>query len=263
MGQAADSSTEEQDQLPLGEWVRHEQPLLYWGIRAITRILSIVGRVLYGVRVEGLGNIPKQGPYILIFNELNQIGTAFIMVLISRLILLGIIEDIVPFGAEEVWTVIPGLARRGGMLPVQYGRGMSAPVLLAGLQGIRAGKVVVINPSGDLCWDGRMSVPHSGTVWLALKSGVPLVPVVSTQGAYEVWPVWADRPHLTGRFEVRVGKPFTLSDGPCNDIDEGLLWAGRRRVHEELTTLTYDGSILMPRPFPEVECPKTDQEQLV
>jgi 1-acyl-sn-glycerol-3-phosphate acyltransferase len=61
------------------------------------------------------------------------------------------------------------------------------------------GRVVGIFPEGRRSHTGQLLPPQPGAVFLALKSGAPLVPVglVGTRGVF-------------GRVTVRVGKPFFL-----------------------------------------------------
>ncbi len=87
--------------------------------------------------------------------------------------------------------------------------------------------------------DGRLVPPTRAVASLALRTGAPVVFLASTKGAYDIWPAWADRPQLTGRFQIRSGKPRYLSDAPCFRVNNERITAPNRRIMEEMTALIY------------------------
>jgi len=205
-------------------------------------LIAFLGRLLYGFRVEGRENLPPSGPYIIVSNEIGPMGTTFVAVTVARLVLSGAIKELVGFGAEDIWWTQKRLAdmyTRSGAQPVSPGQGQSAATLLVALQALRQGKVVAMNPEGDMTWDGRLVPLQPGVAWLSLRSGAPIVPIVSTQGGYDIWPKWADRPYLTGRCLVRIGSPFTLADAPQSRVTEEMTHQGMQRIWDEMTRLIY------------------------
>jgi 1-acyl-sn-glycerol-3-phosphate acyltransferase len=216
-----------------------------WEMRAVdllTRLFLFLGRLAYRIRIEGLENLPARGPYILSTNEISQMGSAFTTMVIVRLAFEGRLRDLVGFGAEDTWhnPFLIRLYPRTEVHPVLPGRGQSVPALLAALETLRAGKVVAMNPEGEMSWDGRIVPFKPGVAWLALRSGVPVVPLVSTRGAYEVWPRWSMQPRFTGRFAIRLGRPIHLADGPLRRVEDDDLVAATRRLTEEIQALIYD-----------------------
>ena len=214
---------------------------MYTLLRVFTSMMLLLGRLFYKVRVEGLENLPQEGPYILSSSETGQMGTMLTMVLIGRLVFSGLMEAPVGFAEEYNWTQGWKEAfSTAGVRPVfPHGRGQAAWAILAALRSLREGKIVAMNPAGEMSWDGRPVPPNRGVAWLALRSGAPIVLVVATKGAYEVWPKWAKRPHLTGDFQVRVGQPFRLTDSPCSKVSDEMIARANERVMEETTALIY------------------------
>ena len=204
-------------------------------------LLLLFGKIFYRLRVEGLENVPRQGPFIIACNEISEIGEMFCTVVVARLVLSGVIPAPVGFGAEDDWGMKQWrwIFERGGAQPIRAGRGQGASALLVGLKCLREGKVLLINPEGGGGWDGRLKPLSPGAPWLALRSGAPVLPIVATQGAYDIWPKWAERPHLTGRFAVRVGKPVYLTDKPCTRVDDDTLQAASQRLYDEMYALIY------------------------
>ena len=60
----------------------------------------------------------------------------------------------------------------------------------------------------DRSWDGRLQPPRLGAVRLALKAGVPIIPV-RVDGAYDAWPRW-DRKVKRSRIRIEFREPFRL-----------------------------------------------------
>jgi 1-acyl-sn-glycerol-3-phosphate acyltransferase len=214
---------------------------VYFVLDALTAVLFSLFRFLYKVRIEGLENLPPHGPYILSSNEISEMGSVMTSVVVARLILRGKVANPVGFADEYNWTQMwKAVYDRGGARPVlPHGRGQGTWMLLEALRALREGRVVVLNPEGEMSWDGRMVRLRPAVAWLALRSGVPVVPMVSTKGAYDVWPKWAKRPHLTGHFQVRLGKPLFLSTEPCSRVSDEMIQQGMQRLKEEMMCLIY------------------------
>ncbi len=214
---------------------------MYFVLDILTAVLFSLFRFLYKVRIEGLDNLPPKGPYILSSNEISEMGSVMTSVIVARLILRGRVDNPAGFADEYNWTQMwRAVYDRGGARPVlPHGRGQGTWMLLEALGALREDRVVVLNPEGEMSWDGRMVPLRPAVAWLALRSGVPVVPMVSTQGAYEVWPKWAKRPHLTGHFQVRVGRPLFLSNGPCSTVSDDMIEQGTERLKEAMMSLIY------------------------
>jgi 1-acyl-sn-glycerol-3-phosphate acyltransferase len=214
---------------------------MYAIINVITVVMFGFARLLYGMRIEGEENIPRHGPFILGFDEIGHMATMMTTIFLARRILSGLIDQPVGFGDEFMWT--QGWRRvydRGGSTPIfPHGSGQGTHGLLRGLQALREGKIVMMNPSGDMSWDGRPVPPKKGVAWLALRSGAPIVLVMATKGAYEVRPKWMERPQLTGNFRLRVGKPLYLTDAPQTQVSDEMVAQANQKLRAEMDVLVY------------------------
>lgn len=210
-------------------------------ISLASHLIHFVGRLVYGFRVEGLENVPKEGPFILSSNELSTMGDIFTIITVIRQVSSGHMAIPESFGDEYNWAtkVYAWLCDIGGSLPVPRGRGQGVSALLSALAALRQGKIVAMNPEGETTWDGRLVPAKPAVAWLALRSGAPIVLVVATKGAYDTWPKWASRPQLRGRFQVRVGRPFRLTDSPCTKVSDVMIARASQRIMDEMTTLVY------------------------
>ena len=110
--------------------------------------------------------------------------------------------------------------RLGGFVPVDRGdRERARDAFTVAASGIDAETRIVVFPEGTRSHDGRLLPFHRGGFLLALKSGLPIVPV-GIQGTFQVKP--------RGRFRVCPG-PVTVRFGrPIEVVAYGI--RGRRQL---------------------------------
>ncbi len=97
---------------------------------------------------------------------------------------------------------------------------------------------------GEITWDGQLQHPLApGTAWLALRTGAPVVPIVSI-GGYDVQPRWwLDKPRLSGRISIPVGQPYHLSKAPLSRVTADALAAANQCVWEAMHGLIQAGQV--------------------
>jgi 1-acyl-sn-glycerol-3-phosphate acyltransferase len=112
----------------------------------------------------------------------------------------------VPFMGWHLWT--------SGNFPIERGDAQrTARSVRAIIEGIKAGKSLATFPEGSRTPDGRLQEFKPGTFKIAVRAGVPIVPV-SIRGTYALLPktTLAPRP---GRVDVFIGTPI-----PTGGLDE-------------------------------------------
>lgn len=190
-------------------------------------------RVAYGFRVEGMENLPRDGPFILANNEHSPIAfliTGWVaIVALKQAFQRG--PETISFMREELFDFpffrnalndkAPG--RYAPLAPITAGR--LALGLLEAYHVLQSGGIVVLNPEGDMPWDGRPLPIGHALAWLGLHTGAPIVPAVTTIGAYDIWPRWQSRMNRHGQVRLRIGRPVRLTDAPrdrvaVQDMDE-------------------------------------------
>lgn len=211
-------------------------------IRMLTALMALIGRILYRYRVEGLGHLPRHGPCLLLLNEIGFMGTIALAMSIARLVLTGRMAEPIGVTIEDTMGFSPwgGIMRLGQVITVPPGLGQSPASLWAALKALQAGQIVVMNGDGEISWDGGPPPLQAGVAWIALRSGVPVVPFVATHTAYELWPRWAERPHATGYLTVRCGRPFTLAEVPTERIDEATLARANEIIARHMHAAIYE-----------------------
>jgi len=172
--------------------------LLYWVIKAI---LKPVARVLYRPWVEGMENLPRKGPVILAANHVSFLDSIFVPLVLPRRITYVAKADY----WKRAWTRWFFAAVRQIPMPREGGEA-SERALRAGMRVLRSGEILGIYPEGTRSPDGRLYRGKTGVARLAIRTGVPVVPV-GVIGTRQVMPPGKYVPRLS-RVGVRIGKPL-------------------------------------------------------
>ncbi|MGH9376404.1 MAG: lysophospholipid acyltransferase family protein [Terriglobia bacterium] len=124
------------------------------------------------LRVKGLENIPRQGTAIFCANHPSAMDIPILLVCLPvqfRFVAKRSLFNI-PFLGWHLW--------RSGHIPVERERPHKALKSLdQAAERIRAGWPVVLFPEGHRNRDGGMGPFRSGSFYLAIKSGAPIVPI--------------------------------------------------------------------------------------
>ncbi len=182
------------------------------------RIVRAIARVVLGIiaRIEIIGNVDYQtGGYIIAGNHVGRLEAFLIMLLAER-------DDIVMILAEKYkeyafWRYV---ARKVDVIWVnRFDADFAA--LRAVLKRLEQGEVLAVAPEGTRSPTATLLPGKPGAVYLAAKSGLPLIPigVVGTEDAVVKY-----RLKRFKRLDVtaRVGEPYTLPPMPRAGRDEWL-----------------------------------------
>jgi 1-acyl-sn-glycerol-3-phosphate acyltransferase len=148
---------------------------------------SIWGRFA-GLEAHGTANVPRTGPFILIANHASNLDPILIQAVCPRPV------HAMAKSTQFAVPVIGGYMLRLLSFPVRRSQTDPQAVRIA-LRRLAAGFGVCVYIEGERSWDGRLQKARPGTVRLALKAGVPVVPV-GISGSYDAWPRWSNRPQL-------------------------------------------------------------------
>ena len=100
------------------------------------------------------------------------------------------------------------------------------------LRRLGAGNGVIIYIEGERSWDGKLQPPRLGTVRVALKAGVPVVPC-RIDGAYDAWPRW-DRKIKRERIRIEFRPALTFPKLDSKAEREAALRDAADRIMESL-----------------------------
>lgn len=168
----------------------------------ILRLLVKFGtEFLCRIDAPNIEDMPQKGPLIVISNHTGQLEVAvFFGQLATR--------PITGWAKVESWdnAFLSWLFDIWGLIPVKRGEAdMSA--LKKALKALEKGYIFGIAPEGTRNKTGQLKRAHPGAVMLAVRSGVPILPLVHWGG--ENFLKNLSRFKRTD-FHIRVGEPFTL-----------------------------------------------------
>jgi 1-acyl-sn-glycerol-3-phosphate acyltransferase len=197
----------------------------YWFMQSLPRwVWPLFGRLI----VEGRDHIPKSGSFLLISNHQSLLDPFFIQTCIPR------VCHPMAKSTQFASPAFAAVMKRCYAFPVRRFQVDPQAVRVA-LRRLATGYPVHIYVEGERSWDGTLQKPRAGTVRLALKAGVPIVPC-AVSGAYDVWPRWARR---VGRGDVRVafGEPFRLPQLDDRRQRDAALADASTRIMSALSSL--------------------------
>jgi 1-acyl-sn-glycerol-3-phosphate acyltransferase len=170
--------------------------LLGPGIRGILKVLCKID-------AEELRSVPWRGPLIVVTNHINFLEAPLLYAMLYP-------RDIAGFAKTETWKVpfIGMLARVWECVPVNRDANDMNSMRLA-LEALGKGKLLNVMPEGTRSHDGRLAQGHAGVVAMALRSGVPILPVAH-YGGEDFWSN-LKRGRRT-EVHVRVGQAYRLRE---------------------------------------------------
>jgi 1-acyl-sn-glycerol-3-phosphate acyltransferase len=160
-------------------------------------------RLWFRLEHEGLGLIPKEGPAIVACNHISYLDP-----LTNGEAIDGTGRRPRFLAKEELFRIpVVGTVLRGArQIPVTRGS-RDGSSLDRAAEALEAGELVVIYPEGTVTdrADGLPMQGKTGVARLALRTGVPIVPMASW-GSREVW-------QKSGKGSLRFGRPIMTKVG--------------------------------------------------
>ncbi|MEW2520453.1 lysophospholipid acyltransferase family protein [Actinacidiphila alni] len=189
--------------------------------------------------VEGLENIPREGPAILASNHLSFSDSFFLPAMLDRK---------VTFIAKAEYFTSPGIKGKltaaffkgVGQLPVDRSgaRGAGEAAIKSGLAVLERGELFGIYPEGTRSPDGRLyRGKPGGLARVALASGAPVIPVAMID-TEKVQPVGQVMPKLSIRPGIRIGTPLDFSRYHGMEGDRFILRSVTDEVMYEIMKLS-------------------------
>lgn len=192
----------------------YDTPMILW--RAIRAVARLIFALILDVRVVGRQNVPKEGAFIVASNHLSWMDVPLVPAYLKRKVVYMAKEE--AFYSRVGWMV-----RFMGAFPVKRGEA-DRQSLRAADQQLKAGKVFIIFPEGTRSKKRKLAKAHAGLGMIALRSGVPVVPVAIWGSEYALKKF---RPRVTISFGEPLiltpkGKKMTRED--IEDATDQVMW---------------------------------------
>lgn len=160
--------------------------------------------------VEGLENLPprRAGGMILVVNHITWMD-------------IPVIGTVLPFSYRLSWLakaelfknpIAAWFLRAMQAIPIRRGLG-DAAALDAAVQALRRGAVLLVFPEGHRSRTGVLQRGRGGAVRLAMRAGVPIVPVAIQGTEHGFWGAVRRKPAI-----VRIGQPYVVEPVPGDMI---------------------------------------------
>ncbi len=179
------------------------------------------------VVVEGKEHIPATGSCIFVANHSSHFDIPASMIGIGttrlRIIYKKELERIPIFGWAMKWT--------GMYIAINRGRGTEAQQSLEkAIHRIRNGDSVILYPEGTRTSDGNLQPFKRGAFNLAVKAGVPIVPV-TINGSYRILP--KDSFHIKpGTISIIIGEPVLPPEEMTKTAELELMETVHKRIEQ-------------------------------
>ena len=165
--------------------------------------------LLWRPEITGLEHIPAAGGAILASNHLSIVDSVFLPLMLTRPVTFAAKSEYFT-GTRLVDRVTSAYLRATKQLSVDRAGARAAQDTLESALGLmQAGGLFGIYPEGTRSPDGRLYRGRTGIGWLALNSGLPVIPVAMI-GTDRVLPPGSTIPRLS-RIKVSVGEPLTFA----------------------------------------------------
>lgn len=167
-------------------------------------------RLLARTEVIGKENVPSQGGAILASNHLSVLDSFYLPLMLERPVIFAAKSEYFT-GTRPFERIAGAYMRATNQLSVDRTAARAGQEMLeAALKRLQDGELFGIYPEGTRSPDGRLYRGRTGVGWLALRSGVPVVPVAMI-GTNRLLPPGHVVPH-PGRIQIRFGRPLQFSE---------------------------------------------------
>lgn len=169
--------------------------------------------------IEGLENIPSEGPALLAVNHISfmdPFAAAYVVDLAKRRPRFLAKAEL--FDDKRIAWIIKGAKQ----IPVHRGTPDAPMALDQAIEALRQGEVIVIFPEGTITNDPDLNpmAGKTGVARLALMTGAPVIPT-ALWGTANVWPKgfakrwWPPKQDIC----VRIGRPLAVEGDPASSED--------------------------------------------
>jgi 1-acyl-sn-glycerol-3-phosphate acyltransferase len=177
--------------------------LQHWCARWWCRLVAWT--IFARIRVHGVEHVQRGKPYVYMANHASLIDTPALFAYLPYQFRIMAKKSLfnVPFMG---WHL-----RTAGHFPIDHGNPRkTATSLRRVIEGVKRGRSLAVFPEGSRTEDGQLQAFEAGGFKIALKAGVPIVPV-TIRGTFKMLPRTSLAPR-PGRVDVIISEPIETRD---------------------------------------------------
>ncbi len=207
--------------------------------RLMKMIVAPLLKIFFRPWVEGMENIPAEGPAILASNHLSFSDSFFLPALMRRRV--TFIAKSEYFTGTGVKGKLTAAFFKGvGQLPVDRSgvRGAGEAAIRSGMEVIERGELFGVYPEGTRSPDGKLYRGKvGGLARIALATGAPVIPVAMID-TEKLQPPGQVKPNFGVRPGIRIGAPLDFSRYHGMENDRFILRSVTDEVMYEIMRLS-------------------------
>ncbi|MFC1406211.1 MULTISPECIES: 1-acyl-sn-glycerol-3-phosphate acyltransferase [unclassified Streptacidiphilus] len=207
--------------------------------RLMKMIVAPMLKIFFRPWVEGMENIPAEGPAIIASNHLSFSDSFFLPALMKRRV--TFIAKSEYFTGTGVKGKLTAAFFKGvGQLPVDRSgvRGAGEAAISSGIEVIKRGELFGVYPEGTRSPDGKLYRGKVGGVArIALATGAPVIPVAMID-TEKLQPPGQVKPNFGVRPGIRIGAPLDFSRYHGMENDRFILRSVTDEVMYEIMRLS-------------------------
>jgi 1-acyl-sn-glycerol-3-phosphate acyltransferase len=208
--------------------------------RLMKLIVAPMLKIFFRPWVEGMENIPEEGPAILASNHLSFSDSFFLPALIPKRRVTFIAKSEYFTGTGIKGKLTAAFFKGVGQLPVDRSgvRGAGEAAIRSGIEVVERGELFGVYPEGTRSPDGRLYRGKVGGVArIALATGAPVIPVAMID-TEKLQPPGKVLPKLGVRPGIRIGRPMDFSRYHGMENDRFILRSVTDEVMYEIMRLS-------------------------
>lgn len=195
-------------------------------------VLKAIGvfmlKIFFHTQVELREKIPVRGPLIVAANHFSYMDPIALQSMFPRRISFMMTELYYEGRGKWLFKLLHCICVK------EEGSNISA--LKGGIEVIKKNGVLGIFPEGGVSKEGRLQEGNPGIGFLAIKSGVPVIPAFIS-GTYEALPKGAKIPKIS-RIKIIFGKPMTFKTMNEKATKKGIVEV-TRLIMEQIEALSF------------------------
>jgi 1-acyl-sn-glycerol-3-phosphate acyltransferase len=172
-------------------------------------VIGPILRLFFRPWVEGMENIPGDGPAILASNHLSFSDSFFLPLMVPRRITFLAKADYFTGRGLKGWFSRAFFTSIGQVPIDRSGGRASEAALRKALEILNSGELLGIYPEGTRSPDGRLYRGKTGIARMALEAGVPVIPVAMIN-TFDIQPPGKLIPRIM-RVGIKIGEPLDFS----------------------------------------------------
>jgi long-chain acyl-CoA synthetase len=183
--------------------ITRPRPMVDRIIFVLTRMVKVCWKTISRLDVEGMHNLPRQGPYLLCSNHQSFLDPVPLLAVLP----FWALKRMFAVGTSEVFGagIMVHVAKLMRVVVVDPDANL-VPAMRAGAYGLRHGMAMIMYPEGERSIDGTPKTFKKGPAILSVHLQIPMVPV-AIDGFYEAWPR-GKRFQKFAPLKIKIGQPI-------------------------------------------------------